>query len=231
MTKGQTEDAERPPSRTGSEASQAAPFTLAKDQAEGAQRTPSRAAAQAGRSVASVNPPYVADAAEEEAERLPTHTVAGAGPSNVPTRPSSQRGAPANVPGPMTTKQERQILNEKVIGYGTFFLKKMKINSFVKIEWISFVCIHFQMPIGWMACRDAGRAGDSRMAQVGPWEHARDHSDGRHNHNRQGPRGQAAIHCEQHCRGACARGATTARQSWDGCFASGPLGERETPLL
>ena len=92
MTKAHAEDTERPPSRNRSAGANAAPSALIKDQAEGAQLTPSSAAAQAGRSIASVHPPYVADAAQEVAQRLPPQTAAGDGPSYVPTRHSYPRG-------------------------------------------------------------------------------------------------------------------------------------------
>ena len=91
--------------------------------------------------------------------------------------------------------------------------------------------MYSQMPIRSVACPDAGSAGYSGMAQVFPSEHAADRCDGPHNQKRQGPRGQVALHGERHGLGACARGATSTRQSWDVCFGSGPLGERKAPLL
>ena len=88
---------------------------------------PSRAATRTGPSTAWLDLPNVAEHLDEEAERLPSRALAGAGTS-------ARMGAPANLPEPMTTKRAGQLIdeNEKVIDCGASFLKNLIINKLIR---------------------------------------------------------------------------------------------------
>ena len=99
-----------------------------------AERPPSSAAARAGASTSSMDPPYVAEGAEEEAEQLLPRAAARAGPSaasmdtpyvaevaeeeteplqsGAGSGPSARRGALPNVPEPLTQKKARNLLKD-----------------------------------------------------------------------------------------------------------------------